>query len=268
MGKCEDSPGNKLLRTVDARVTAGSLARFLPGQMCPLPSPFPNHKASPGWAGWMRLWQEQDCSCRCETGRAGIRLDRASCPQKPGNSKSEPLASLAQEVKGLHPLALPAWWRFLALAESSHHEWSLRLGCGSPCHRSRESISTVDLLPNSSCLQTLPSLAAPMTHPRSCSALSFAAPRGLSGATSPSFLPKALHSLEGRGRHTACIVQGTPDRPRQISSLDIHSSNPRPGNLQAPESIEVTPMSPFISQKWKLRFQKGRTLIQGDPASQ
>lgn len=114
----------------------------------------------------------------------------------------------------------------------------------------------MDLLPNSSCLQTLPSLAAPMTHPRSCSALPFAAPRGLSGATSPSFLPKALHSLEGRGRHTACIVQGTPDRPRQISSLDIHSSNPRPGNLQAPESIEVTPMSPFISQKWKLRFRR------------
>ena len=87
-----------------------------PGQVpaqpdVPTAIPFPQ-PWSPGWAGWGHPWQEQGCSHRCGTGRAGTTLDKASSPQKPGNGKSEPLASLAPEVKGLpakpHPLVLSA----------------------------------------------------------------------------------------------------------------------------------------------------------------
>lgn len=70
---------------------------------------------------------------QCGMGRAGARLDKASCPQKPGGGKSEPLAASAQEVKGLPArpsLWLSAWWSFKSLAESSHHGQSPSLGCG------------------------------------------------------------------------------------------------------------------------------------------
>ena len=53
-GEIWDSPGNKLLRAVGARVTAGSLARCLLSQMCPLPSPFPSHGVQGGLDGGIR----------------------------------------------------------------------------------------------------------------------------------------------------------------------------------------------------------------------
>lgn len=48
VGKSEDSLGNKLLRAAGPRVTAGTLVRCLPCQICPLPSLFPSHGVKGG----------------------------------------------------------------------------------------------------------------------------------------------------------------------------------------------------------------------------
>lgn len=70
-----DSPGNKLLRAVGARVTAGSLARCLFSHVCPLPSPFPSRGVQGGLDGGIRgrsraaatVWDRKG---RCHAGQS------------------------------------------------------------------------------------------------------------------------------------------------------------------------------------------------------
>ena len=80
-GKTCNSPGNKLLRPVGTRVTAGSLARCLPARCAHCHPLSPAMESRVGCMG--ASWQRQGCSHSCGTGRAGARLDKASCPQKP-----------------------------------------------------------------------------------------------------------------------------------------------------------------------------------------
>lgn len=80
-GETGGLPGERLLR-----VLAGSLARCLPGHVCPLPSPFPSPrvrgKLDGGICGRsravaLRLWDREG---RCQAGQSHLHA-------KPGNGK-------------------------------------------------------------------------------------------------------------------------------------------------------------------------------------
>lgn len=133
MGKHENSPGKKL-RAACPRAMEwrwGSLARYLPCQTCPLPSPFPSHRFRGGLVGASVVGA--GLKPQCGMGSPGTRLSKASYPRKPGNGTSEPLAAPARgpgtscqaSCSGLVCL-----WPFRSLTESSHHGQSPGLGCG------------------------------------------------------------------------------------------------------------------------------------------
>lgn len=120
VGKCEDSPENRLLRAKGPRVAAGSLARCLPCQIC--------HSLSPAvefGVGW--------------TGRLAGQGGQVPGWTKPAANKSlvmanqshwQPLPRRPRDFLQLFPLALSAWRSFRALAESHHQGQSPSLGCG------------------------------------------------------------------------------------------------------------------------------------------